>query len=469
MQAYAPLGTPAKLLPDHRLRQRLEWMVQTFSDQPQRSTPQASGDRNAMDATYQFFKNPRVAPGAIVASCLEDTRQRLRGCPRVLAVQDTSDFNFSGLLDTAGLGHTDGPGGRGLKLHSTLAVRPDGRPVGLLTQQLWARAAEHKGRAKDRRRRAATDKESFRWQDHAQAARAALPADQTVVHVADREGDIYDWLAATRPAHTRLLVRVAQAHRVVVHGPDGATGHLADVVRAAAVLGRHTIRVPRGDGRPQRPAELTVRASAVQVQPPRHARQRGRLRPVPVWVVEAWEEAPPAGSPAICWRLVTTEPVTTWEEALRALREYVLRWLIERFHYVLKSGCRIEQLQLAEADRLANALAVYSQVAVRVQRLTYQLRVEPEAPAAAEFTTEELVVLQGQPQRRGPGGRVRAVQTLAEAVAAVAQLGGHLGRKGDGPPGLKVIWRGLQCLHDLVLGYRIGLEAARTSADTRNG
>src|SRR5712692_7860151 len=98
MQAYAPLGDPAAVLPDRRLRNRLDWMIETFSDQPERSIPHASGNRNDMDASYDFFKNSRVSPGGVVASCLPDTQTRLEGCQRVLAIQDTTDLNFSGLL-----------------------------------------------------------------------------------------------------------------------------------------------------------------------------------------------------------------------------------------------------------------------------------------------------------------------------------------------------------------------------------
>ena len=469
MQAYAPLGAPAAGLPDRRLRQRLEGMIQTFSAQPSRSIPHKSGNRNAMDATYAFFKNTRVQPPSVLTTCLPDTLQHLRDCPRVLALQDTTDLNFSGLLDTPGLGQIDGPGGRGLKLHSTLAVRADGLPAGLLTQQIWARPPSHKGCAKDRRRRPAQDKESFRWQDHAAQARAAVPADVTVVHIADREGDIYHWLAAPRPAQTHLLVRVAQGHRVVVHGPDDTPGTLAEVVRQAAVLGQHAITVPRADDQPARQAVLTLRAAAMQIQPPHSAKQRRRLKPVPVWVLEAWEENPPAGSEAVLWRLVSTEPITSWEEGLRALREYLLRWLIERFHFVLKSGCQIEALQLADADRLANAVAVYSQVAARVQRLTYLLRVQPEAAAEQEFSAEEREVLACSRATRTRGRQNGAIQTVKEAVAEVARLGGHLGRKGDGPPGLKVLWRGLECLHDRVLGFRLARKPLPfISEDTRN-
>jgi hypothetical protein len=454
VRVYAPLEDTFGL-PEVRLERRLGVLIEQFAAQPGGSIPLASFSHNDMDAAYAFFANPRVCPAAIVAACLPETLARLEGCQRILALQDTSDLNFTGLSGTAGLGYTAGSSVRGLLLHSSLAVRPDGLPLGLLTQQVWARDPAAKGRTKGRRCRAAADKESFRWLDHAEAARAALPAGVTVVHVADREGDIYDWLAAPRPANAHLLVRVAQAHRLVVHGPDGQTGKLAEVARAQPALGTHTVEVPRADDRPSRQAVLTLRAAAVRVLPPRHAKGRSRLRPVPVWVIEAWEENPPEGQKALCWRLVTTEPVEALAEVVRALGEYVVRWRIERFHFVLKQGCQVERLQLERAERLANALAVYSQVAVRLLRLTYLGRVEPDRPAAAEFSAAEVEVLErsGQRLEKRPGARVR---TVAEAVRVIGRLGGHQGRKGDGPPGAKVLWRGLGKLHDRVQGFQMG-------------
>jgi hypothetical protein len=450
-------------------------MLEQFTAQPNCPIPQATVNRNDMDGAYTFFANSRVRPCAILASCLPEALARLDGCRRLLAIQDTSDCNFSTLKETAELGYTDGSNTRGLLLHSTLAVRPDGLPIGLLTQQLWTRDPALKGHAKDRRQRAADDKESFRWQDHAQAARGALPAGITVIHVADREGDIYDWLAAPRPATAQLLIRVAQAHRVVVHGPDGQRGKLSEVVRAQVPVGQYELEVPRADDRPARRAVVTVRVAAVQVQPPKHAKQRAKLRPIPVWVVEAVEEEPPPGQKALCWRLVSTEEVTTLQEAIRALEEYAVRWRIERFHYVLKQGCLVEQLQLETADRLANALAVYSQVAVRLLRLTYLARVEPQRPVEQEFSAAEVQVLERsrQEQERRAGLRVR---TVAEAVRVIARLGGHLGRQGDGPPGAKVLWRGLRRLHDQVLGFLMGQSRAadhqtpqpRSDTDVRN-
>jgi hypothetical protein len=463
MESYKPLSGSARAIPDKRLQDRLATMLNCFSARPDCTIPEATSNRNDMDATYGFFQNTRVCPGGVVTTCLPYTLANLEGCCRVLSLQDSSDLNYSALASTEGLGYTDGHDTRGLKLHSTLAIRADdGLVAGLLTQQIWSRPFTRKGRAASRRLRQTKDKESYRWQDHAGAARLLVPADKVVIHVADREGDIYDWFATQRPANTHLLVRVAQAHRVVVHGPDGVEGKLAEVVAKQTPLGQHLITVPRADGKPSRQAELSLRVAALEVQPPQNAKQRSKLRPVPVWVLEALEEKPPVGCEAIHWRLVSTEVIGTWEEVVRALREYMLRWLIERFHFVLKCGYRVERLQLETADRLANAVAVYSQTAVRVMRLTYLARTQPEAPASQEFSQEELDVLQAERDCRtkrasGP------LRTLAEAVRVVAQLGGHLARKGDGPPGLLVLWRGLKALHHMVLGFRHGQSASRSS------
>lgn len=459
MVGYEPLSSSTPL-PDKRLQTRLEHMLDCFSASPDSTIPEATSDRNHMDAAYNFFKNERVSPPKILASCLNDTLDNLDGCDRVLVVQDTVDHNFSALEQTTGLGYTDGHQTRGLKQHAALAVRPDGLVAGLLTQQTWARPFSGKGKAAKRRQRDAQDKESYRWQDHACAARSVLPESMTVVHIADREADIYQWFACERPANTHLLVRVAQANRVVVHGPDGASSKLGLVVAAQPVLGQHVITVPRADERPTRQATLSIRVAFMELEPPRHAKNRSQLPRVPVWVIEAREENPPAGATPVHWRLVSTEAINSLEEAIRGIAEYVLRWLIERYHFTIKSGFQVEQLQLTTAERLANALAVYSQAAVRVMRLTYLGRSEPESEASREFRAEELEVLQAERDRRtkrscGP------VVKIGEAVVMVAKLGGHLGRKGDGPPGLKVLWRGLKALHNLTLGFLHGLNASR--------
>lgn len=463
MQTYAPLEA-SSCLPDARLERRLGRMLEQFTAQPQATIPQATENRNDMDATYAFFDNTKVNPSAILASCLPQTLTRLGDATRVLVLQDTSDHNFSTLEQTQELGYTDGSEVRGLLVHSSLAVRPDGLPIGLLTQQIWTRDPALKGLPK-KRQRAAKDKESYRWLDHAAAVRAALPSGLTIVHVADREADTYDWLAAPRPSNAHLLIRVAQAHRVVVQCPDEKEGKLSEVIRAQVPLGDHVLEVPRGSDRVARQATVTIRIAEVKVPPPTKAKKRSKLPRVRVWVIEAFEANPPIGETGLLWRLVTTEEVRTLEEAIRALTDYATRWRIERFHYVLKQGCQVERLQLETADRLSNAIAVYSEVAVRVLRLTYLGRVGTDIPVATEFNADEVAVLDHCRQRQEKQPKAR-VKTIAEAIRVIARLGGHLGRKKDGPPGAKVLWRGLHRLHDRVLGYQIN--RAKVTGNTRN-
>lgn len=463
MRLYTPLQ-PTHALPDVRLERRLSFMIDQFSSQPNATIPQATEERKHMDAAYAFFKHARVQPDSILHSCLAQTRLRLQNHSRVLVIQDTSEANYSTLNDTDDLGYTNGSNVQGLLIHSSLAVAADGLPLGLLTQQIWTRDPAHKGDTKKRRQRATTDKESFRWMDHAAAARAVLDPGVTVVHIADREGDIYDWLAAPRSAKSHLLIRVAQANRTVVYGPDDESGKLSAVVGSQTPLGHHTLEIPRADDRPSHQVVLTLRVAAVRIAPPLHAKNRKSLSEVPVCVIEAVEENPPAGQKGLCWRLVSTESVTKLEEAVSALGDYALRWRIERFHYVLKQGCQVERLQLGTADRLSNAIAVYSQVAVRLLRLAYLARVSPEAQATEEFNAVELEVLSRGLRGKRSGARVR---TIGEAVRAIARLGGHLGRKKDHPPGTKVLWRGLQRLHDRTIGFQ--MLQPTSSQDDRNG
>lgn len=463
MRLYAPLQ-PTHALPDVRLERRLSTMIDQFRVQPNATIPQATEERKHMDAAYAFFANARIQPDSILHSCLPQTRLQLQNQSRVLVIQDTSEANFSTLNDTDELGYTAGAHVKGLLIHSSLAISTDGLPLGLITQQIWTRDPAHKGDTKKRRQRATADKESFRWIDHAAAARSVLGPDVTVVHIADREGDIYDWLAAPRSAHSHLLIRVAQTDRTVVHGPDDASGKLALVVGSQTPLGHYTLELPRADDRPSRQVVLTLRVAAVRIAQPVHAKNRNSLPKVPVWVIEAVEENPPLGQDGLCWRLVSTESVTTLAEALRALGDYTFRWRIERFHYVLKQGCQVERLQLGTADRLSNAIAVYSQVAVRVLRMAYLARVSPETPATEELSAVEVDVLS-----RGLRGKKSGVlvRTIGEAVRAIARLGGHLGRKKDSPPGTKVLWRGLQRLHDRTIGFQMIQLAIKQ--DARNG
>jgi hypothetical protein len=438
-------------LGDARLDRRLIRLVGELAARPEASLPQATVTWAATKAAYRFFDNSRVTPEAIGAAHRQATVERLPAEGPLLVVQDTTLFDFTAHPATTGLGHLVHRKHVGLLAHSALLLSAAGVPLGLLHQHVWARDPRRRGQRRRRRRRPTADKESQRWLAAAAATEAALPAGREVLTVADREADFYDLLAAPRRPGHHLLLR-AKGRRSVRH----EARLLGPALRAQAAAGRQAIDLRRGDDRPPRRAVLTIRFGAFWINPPSTHPRRKELAPLRAWAVLAEEEGAPAGHKPVSWLLVSTQPLTTLAEAAQAVRRYGLRWLVERLHFVLKSGCRVEQLQLGSAARLRRAVAAYGIVAWRLLWLTYQARQQPEASCEAAFEPAEWQVLHRavapeQPlPARAPG--------LAQAVRQLACLGGFLARRHDGEPGVKVLWRGLRRLRDLVEGHRLATQ-----------
>jgi hypothetical protein len=432
-------------LGDPRLDRRLLKLVDDLARRPEASIPEAAGDWAATKAAYRFFDNPQVEPGLIRDAQRRCALEQLPDDGPILALQDTTALDFTDHPAATGLGYLAHPKHFGIWLHSALAVTPDGVPCGIIDQRGWARDPAGLGKAAGRRPKATTEKESRRWPEATAATEAALPAGREVVTIADREADLYDLFARPRRGGSHLLIRVKPA-RGVRH-PERLLG---PAVRAAAAAGTMAVELRRRDDRPARRAKLTLRFLALEVAPPAHRRGRGALPHVAPTAILA-EEDPPPGEAAVRWWLVTTLPIRGVADAERAVRWYALRWLIERYHFVLKSGCRVERLQLAARPRLERAVATYSVVAWRLLWLTYEARRHPEQPCERVLTAEEWRVMKLE-----LGDEVGASPpSLREAVRGVARLGGFLARKGDGDPGVKTIWRGLKRLNDLVRGWRL--------------
>lgn len=421
-------------LGDARLDRRLKTVVRQLAEPPAQSVPQACGSVAAAKAAYRLWDSEAVGEAAIRAAHALATCTRCLRHPVVLAIQDTTDLDFTRHRATQGLGYLGQSYLRGLRAHSTLAASESGVPLGLLHQQVWARSDAELGKRSARRTTATRDKESQRWLTALAATQDALAAVPCVITVADAEADLFDLLAAPRPSHSQLLIRAAQNRRVA-----GEAGGLAAALAEPPVVGVETIRLEK----PERDAVLILRHASVRLCPPRDGQHAGQT-PVAVQAVLAAEESPPAGAEAVRWLLLTTLPVGGAADVRRCLRLYCRRWLIERYHYTLKSACGVEQLQLETADRLKRALATYCIVAWRLLWLTYLAREDDGAPCTVALpppawqslycTIHQTPTAPAQPP------------TLRQAVRWIAQLGGFLGRKGDGEPGVKVLWRGLQRL-----------------------
>lgn len=417
-----------------------------LAEHPGESVPQASGSAAESQNIYRFWANERVKPEQILASHRPSVVGRANQQAVVLAIQDTTDLDFSGLKQTSGLGFICQTPQQGIKVHSCLAVSGAGEPLGLLHQHTWSRQ-ERSGKRDQRRKKATADKESQRWLDTLTAAEQGIDEAVTLVHIGDREADIYDLFIQPRRRHSELLIR-AEHNRKVQHELD----YLIPTIEQAPVLGQHTIELERNPERKARCATLTIRAMQVTIEVPRHHKSSQPCSPVTLNVLLVEEATPPTEGKPIRWLLLTTLPVDSFEQAWQCVVWYTLRWLIERFHFTLKSGCRIEQLQLETAQRLLNALATYSIVAWRLMWLTYAARLSPEDSCEAVLQPTEWKLLR---RKFEPKNRSQRPPSIRQAVRWIAQLGGFLARKGDGEPGLKTLWRGIGVLHHLLEGAQL--------------
>src|SRR5712691_5711897 len=349
-------------LGDLRRTQRLVQLAHVLAQHPGAALPEACGSGAMLKAAYRFFANDDIEPSDIVQSHVEATYSRLNTVPLVLAVQDTTEADWTSLRATEGLGPLGHTACQGLLVHTTLAITPDRVPLGLLAQQVWARDPDDIGKRARRKQLPISQKESQQWLHSLDAvftARDCCPTTR-LVSVGDREADVYDVLAATRPAGVDLLLRAAWDR--CVRGPER---YVWATVAAQPVVERLLLKVPRRGPQAARDATLALRFCPVTLCPPRH-RQREDLPAVTLWAVQVQEVDPPTDVTPIEWLLLTTVAVDTMAEAIERVEWYACRWGIEVWHRILKSGCRIEERQLASGERLQRCLTLYSVIAWRV-------------------------------------------------------------------------------------------------------
>jgi len=436
-------------LGDVRRTKRLVELAHVLAQHPTAALPEACGDGAMLKAAYRFFSNDDIAPQDVLSSHIESTYSRLDKVPLVLAVQDTTEVDWTGHPATTGLGPLGHTACQGLHVHSTLAFTPERVPLGLLAQHVWARDPDDVGKRKRRKQLPISQKESQKWLTSLEAVFNARDwcAPTRFVSVGDREADVFDLLAAERPAGVELLVRAAWDRCVEV--PER---YVWATVEAQPVVEHLTLQVPRRGTQPGREATLALRFCPLTLCPPRHRKSAG-LPSVALWAVQVREIDPPMDVKPIEWLLLTTVEVRTAADAIERVTWYVCRWGIEVWHRILKSGCRIEARQLATGERLQRCLTLYSVIAWRVFYAIMLARAVPEMPCNVLLDIEEWQALYcaihhcPTPPEEPP--------SLDQAVRWIAQLGGFVGRRRRDQPGAETLWRGFQHLTDLTRMYRI--------------
>lgn len=465
-------------LNDERLNRRLREVLDQFARQPTASIPAACGGQAELAGAYRLFDNPKGHFQAILQPHRDAGVQRVAQQPRVLLVQDTTEVDLTRpQQQVAGAGPLDGGPRRGGLLHLLHAFCPDGTPLGTLYAQTWSRPVDTpRRRTQSRSQRAATaiqQKESYRWVQALQAAvDVAGQCPQTrLVCVADSEADLYEVPAAAAAAGTAIdwIVRAGQ-DRALVSAAPGPPQHLRAALLAQPVLYRRTIpvrgrqaklaRETRGRRQPRlaREAQVAVRAASVTLRPPWRA--QGKLPVVTVQAVLVLEEAPPAGDVAVEWLLLTSLPVAQEAQVRQVVDEYGVRWMVEVFFRVLKSGCRIEARRFEQVQRLWSCLAVYLIVTWRVLYLSRLGRSCAELDCEVFFEPAEWRAVWQVTQGRAPPPRPPALGVMIDLVG---QLGGYVPRKNSPGPGPQTLWLGLQRTYDFALCWR------RFGPDSRAG
>ena len=461
-------------LGDKRLNSRLVKLCDSLSDAPESPINQACEDWHETKAAYRFFQNEQVEVDKIMIAHRGKTSARAVNHSTILALQDTSYFVYTHHPKTKGLGKISVKKGkninkiysRGLVMHTCLAVTLEGIPLGLLDQKIFARELrpDHQRRGEGGKPihdvLPVEEKESYRWIESLEASSKAA-TETKIVTVCDRECDFYDFFKVAEKSGSAVLVRASQ-NRTINRGSRYAKkdvnklwGHIGSKPEAGsyAVEISEIKQTKHNKGRTARTAELGIKFGAFIMNPPRNnpKHKTETLPDLQMYAIYALEKDPPAGEDPVEWMLLTNQPVTTLEEACERVRWYRLRWRIEMYFKVLKSGFRVEACRLGTADRLIRYLTVMSIIAWRLFMITLIARTNPLLPCSQFLSKLEWTVLATK------FSRTRSVPTaspsLAEAIVWIAKLGGYLARKSDGPPGTLALWRGWKRLTDLTEGW----------------
>jgi hypothetical protein len=458
-------------LRDKRLNRRLMEVLSQLASRPTASIPAACGGRAEMAAAYRLFANEKAGFDKLLEPHVESTHERIAAEPVVVLAQDTTEVELTRpQQQVVGAGPLDGGARRGALLHALHAFTPDGTPLGTVTATVWARDERSGASQASRAQRAAVpaeQKESRRWAatwETAVRCASRRPATRVIV-VADSEADVYEHLVAatSEPRTCDWIIRAAQDRALLgASGEQPAENRLWAHVLKQPALFRHTISVrgrrtkiscekrARRQERQSRQAEVEVRAAQVVLRPPR--RPLRQLPPATAGAVLVREINPPAGEEPVQWLLLTSLPIEGADQARQVIQYYCVRWMIEVFFRVLKSGCRVEERQFERLDRLLACLAVYLVVAWRTLYVCRLGRGCPDVSCEAIFEPAEWKSVWKIVKRQDPPGDP---PSLGVMVRLVAQLGGYVHPSPDRPPGPQTLWIGLQRTHDFALCWEM--------------
>ncbi len=432
-------------LPNLAKKKRVMSIARDFFASPASPIPMACNTGAKLKGAYRFFGDERVNPADILHSHIKQTLKRAEEYKVVLSVNDTTSMNLSTHEATKGLGCLSTEQGEdGYFLHDTVVFTTAGIPLGVLDAQTWARDPKEHGKKAKRKQKPIEEKESYKWLRSLQATARAMKEASGVdwVSVGDREADIYELFELASQQEVSFLVRSFHNRRVC------EDTKVWEVVDREVPVGRMRVFV-KGKDKREREAELAIRFREVRIRHPKREKEEVRL-----WAIRAKEVSPPKGEEGLDWKLLTNREVRDFEQACEKVQWYTVRFRIEVFHKILKSGRRSEDRRLGSLDRLERCLTIDMITAWRLMYLTMQGRTTPEVASDLFFSEQEIEVLKLIKYRGEYAANKGKSLSLRDAILIIAMLGGFVKGKGR-EPGVEVLWRGMRRLADILIGVSL--------------
>ena len=432
---------------DKRLNERLGKICNNFSKCLEASIPENHLERSQMKAGYNFFKNKKVSVDKIIEGHRDLHQENRKTIQKqiLLCPQDKTELDFTGKKSAKKFGPLNHLKQKGCILQNSLITSEKGVPIGMFKQSSIIRSVKGFSKRNNRGpRQPIEEKETYHWLTHyndLQDYFRDCPGVE-VFCTNDREADIYELFAAKNTENVHLIIRSKHNRTLDEPGKQG----LHDKVKSSDV--KHTCTIEITDRRTckKRKTKVELRYTAATIKLGSPSKWQKELPSVKLWAIEVKEINPPKGYEAVQWILLTTYPINSITDALRINGYYVLRWVIERFHYVLKSGAKIKDLQLHEPQRVLNAIAVYSISAVNVMRINYLARFHPGMDAVqAGFEIWHLKVLfayvKAHIDKRVIFNK-NAPPDIRQTVIYIARMGGFTNFSNQVFPRLKTFWKG---------------------------
>lgn len=443
-------------LGDERLNQRGQKLLAQLSKNPTDSVPVACGTAIETKSAYRFFDNPQVSPEKILEPHYDSTLLRMSEQPVILIAQDTTVLNFSGQREREDTGPTTKESSKGMYLHCALATTPEKINLGVLYSKTWYRKKLLKLSKQELKElnysTPIEKKESYRWLENYKLANtyAEILPDTQIVSLADREGDIYDIyeeaekLSNNSSSKAFYLIRARHDRSLCTKEGKKTYKKMRSTLIDEGFLGETCIEISSTSARKGRKAIMQVYSLSVNISLPYMRKKCDNYKPVSVTTILCVEKNPPKGEKSIEWLLITNLSVDSYDSACEKIQWYTCRWQIEIFFKTLKSGCRIEKLQLKNQN-FSCCLSLYLIVAWRILYLMSLSRVMEDETCEIVFSREEwetvyVVVHKKKPPKKPP--------KLKDMIKYVASLGGYMNRRSDPDPGVQTIWIGMRNMQE---------------------